>query len=316
MKDFVTRCRGVSAALPTPFRLGRLDRPAVHALSRRLVDRGIAALIPCGPTGEGSLLTENEHREVIQTVVGAASGRVPVIAGIGSNNTGTALNLAQAAESAGASALLALTPFHLRPTQAGSVAHFRTLHDAVGIPLILYDAPLRTDIALDDGTIVRLAALPRVAGLVDATGDMVRLARLRRRLGGDFLLLTGDDRTQAAYRTAGGDGCVSVTANIVPSLCVALQQACAEGLSGDVSWHEQLLAPLGEVLALGADVLAVKRALSRLDIMGDGTRLPQTPLDPSFERRLQAILDPLVLLDDKEARRLAAQPPHGAPRAA
>ena len=126
----------------------------------------------------------------------------------------------------------------------------------------------------------------------------------------------GDDRTQAAYRTAGGDGCVSVSANIVPSLCVALQQACTEGLSGDVSWYEQLLAPLGEVLSLGADVLAVKRALSRLDIMGDGTRLPQTPLDPSFERRLQAILEPLVLLDDKEARRLAAQPSHGAPRAA
>lgn len=316
MKDFVTRCRGVSAALPTPFRLGRLDRPAAHALSRRLVDRGVAALTPCGPVGEGSSLTENEHREVIQTVVGAASGRVPVIAGIGSNNTRVALNLAQAAESAGASALLALTPFHLRPTQAGSVAHFRTLHDAVGIPLILYDAPLRTGSALDDATVSRLAALPRVAGLVDASGDIARLARLRRRLGGDFLLLTDDDGGQAAYRLAGGDGCLSVTANIVPALCVALQQACAEGLAGDVSWHEQLLAPLNEVLSLSADVLVVKRALSRLDMMGDGTRLPQTPLDPAFERRLQAILDPLVLLDDKEARRLTAQPPHGAPRAA
>jgi 4-hydroxy-tetrahydrodipicolinate synthase len=316
MKDFVTRCRGVSVALPTPFRLGRFDRPALHALGRRLVGRGIAALVPGGPTGEGSLLTESEHREVVQTVVGAAAGRVPVIAGVGSNNTQTALALAQAAESAGATALLALTPFHLRPTQAANVAHFRTLHDAVGIPLILYDAPLRTGIALDDATIARLAALPRVAGLVDASGDGARLARLRRRLGSDFLLLTGDDRSQADYRTAGGDGCLSVTANIVPALCVALQQACAEGLSGDVSWYEQLLAPLGEVLSLGADVLAVKRALSRLGIVGDGTRLPQTPLDPAFDRRLQAILEPLVRLDDKEARRQASEPPHGAPRAA
>lgn len=316
MKDFVTRCRGVSAALPTPFRLGRLDRPALHALGRRLVDRGVTALVPGGPIGEGSLLTESEHREAVQTVVGAAAGRVPVIAGVGSSNTQTALTLAQSAEAAGATALLALTPFHLRPTRAGNVAHFRTLHDATGIPLILYDAPLRTGIALDDATIVRLAALPRVAGLVDASGDITRLARLRRRLGGDFLLLTGDDRTQAAYRSAGGDGCLSVTANIVPALCVALQQACAEGLAGDISWHEQLLAPINEVLSLGADVLAVKRALSRLDIMGDGTRLTQTPLDPSFERRLQAILDPLMRLDDKEARRLGVQSPHDAPRAA
>ena len=123
----------------------------------------------------------------MQTVVGAASGRVPVIAGVGSSNTGTALNLARAAESAGASAVMALTPFHLRPTQAGSIAHFRTMHDAVGIPLILYDAPQRTGIALDDATIARLAALPRVVGLVDATGDLVRLARLRRRLGGRAL---------------------------------------------------------------------------------------------------------------------------------
>jgi 4-hydroxy-tetrahydrodipicolinate synthase len=316
MKDFVARCRGASAALPTPFRLGRLDAPALQALARRLVERGIATLVPGGPTGEGGLLAESEHREVVEATLAAAAGRVPVIAGVGSSNTRTALNLARAAEAAGATALLALTPFHLRPTQAGNVAHFRTLHDAVGIPVVLYDAPQRTGIALDDATIAHLAALPRVAGLVDATGDIARLGRLRRRLGGDFLLLTGDDRTQAAYRTAGGDGCLSVTANVAPALSVALQRACEEALSGDISWYEQLLAPLGEVLSRDADVLAVKRALSRLSLMGDGTRLTQTPLDPAFDRRLQAILEPLVRLDDKEARRLATERPHGAPRAA
>jgi 4-hydroxy-tetrahydrodipicolinate synthase len=306
MKDLVPRCRGVSAALPTPFRLGRLDVPALQALVRRLVDRGIATLVPCGPTGEGSLLTESEHREAVQATVAAAAGKARLIAGVGSSNTRTALNLARAAETAGAAALLALTPFHLRPTQAGSIAHFRTMHDAVGIPLILIDAPQRTGIALDDATVVRLAALPRVAGLADAAGDIARLTRLRRRLGPDFLLLTGDDRSQAAFRTAGGDGCLSVVANVAPALSVALHQACEERLSGDVSWHEQLLAPLAEVLSLGADALTLKRALNRLGLMSDATRLAQTPLNSEFERRLQAVLEPLVRLDDEQAQRLAA----------
>lgn len=306
MKDLVARLRGVSAALPTPFNLGRVDGPVLQAHCRRLVDRSVAALVPCSPTGEGALLTEDEHRAVVEATVGAAAGRVPVIAGIGSNNTQTALALATSAERAGATALLALTPFHPRPSQAGNLAHLRTLHDAVAIPLILHDAPLRTGIALDDPTILRLAELPRVAGLVDATADLVRLARLRRRLGRDFLLLSGGDRTQAGFRLAGGDGCLSVTANIAPALSAALQQACEERLSADISWHEQMLAPLSEVLSLEADVLAVKRALNRLGLMGDATRLPRTPRDPAFDRRLQPVLEAIARLDDKEARRLAA----------
>src|SRR5258705_23434 len=181
MNDFITRCHGSSAALPTPYRLGRVDLTALEGLCYRLIERGTAALAPCGTTGEGSLLTPDEHRQVVETTVEAAAGRVPVIAGAGSNNTRVAVELARSAERAGASALLAVTPFYLKPSQAGIVAHFRAIHDAVGIPVILYDVPARTGCALDDVTVKRLADLPRIVGLKRALwrlglmGDSLRL---------------------------------------------------------------------------------------------------------------------------------------------
>ena len=163
--------------------MGRVDFPALEAFCKRLIDRGIAALVPCGTTGEAPLLTAEEHHQVVATTVAAAAGRVPVIAGAGSNNTATAVELARSAERAGASALLCVTPCYLKPSQAGMMMHFRTIHDAVGLPIILYDVPARTACALDDVTVRRLAELPRIVGLKDATGDIPRVARLRRRLG-------------------------------------------------------------------------------------------------------------------------------------
>jgi 4-hydroxy-tetrahydrodipicolinate synthase len=237
---------------------------------------------------------------------------VPVIAGAGSNNTQVALELARAAERAGASALLAIAPFYLKPSQAGIVAHFRSMHDAVNIPVILYDMPARTGLALDDVTIKRLAELPRIIGLKDAAGDLARLVRLRRRLGPEFLLLSGDGSSQVAYRMAGGDGCISSAANIAPALHVALHRACDERLDGDANWHEQLLAPLNEILSLEADPIAAKRALCRMGLMGDGMRLPMTPLSPEFDRKLQRVLDAVLPVEDKEARRLAAERARGA----
>jgi 4-hydroxy-tetrahydrodipicolinate synthase len=307
MKDITTLYHGSMAALPTPYRLGRVDLPSLEGLCHRLVQRGTAALVPCGTTGEGSLLTPDEHRQVVETTVDAAAGRVPVIAGASSNNTQVALELARSAEQAGASAILAVTPFYLKPSQAGIVAHFRAIRDAVGIPVILYDVPARTGVALDDVTVKRLAALPRIIGLKDATGDIPRVARLRRRLGDDFVLLSGDDTTQAAFRLAGGNGCISVTANVVPALCAALQHACDDKLEGDIEWYERLLAPLHAVLFLEANPIPLKRALCRMGLMGDGLRLPLTPLSPEFDRKLGQVLDAIAPVEDKEARRFAAK---------
>lgn len=295
--------------------MGRLDLPSLEALSRRLIDRGIAALVPCGTTGEASLLTAGEHHEVVAATVAAAADRVPVIAGAGSNNTQAAVELARSAERAGASALLCVTPFYLKPSQAGMMMHFRTIHDAVGLPIILYDVPARTAVALADTTVRRLAELPRIAGLKDATGDIPRVARLRRRLGKDFLLLSGDDATQAPFRMAGGDGCISVTANVAPALCAALHRACDERMDGDVHWYDQILAPLHAALFLEANPIPLKRALSRLGLMGDGLRLPLTPLSPEADRKLERALQAIMAVEDKEAERMASARRH-APRAA
>jgi 4-hydroxy-tetrahydrodipicolinate synthase len=286
--------------------MGRVDLVALDALCRRLVDRGIAGLAPCGTTGEAPLLTAEEHHQVVATTVAAAAGRVPVIAGAGSNNTAAAVEFARSAERAGAAALLCVTPCYLKPSQAGMMMHFRTVHDAVGLPIILYDVPARTGCALDDVTVRRLADLPRIIGLKDATGDIPRVARLRRRLGPEFLLLSGDDASQSAFRLAGGGGCISVTANVVPALCAALHAACDEKLQAEIRWFDQILAPLHEALFLEANPIPLKRALSLLGLMGDSMRLPLTPLGPTFDRKLRRVIESVSVLEEKEAARLAA----------
>jgi len=316
MSKFIERCHGASAALPTPYAMGKVDFDALEAFCNRLIDRGIAALVPCGTTGEAPLLTADEHHRVVARTVAAAAGRVPVIAGAGSNNTATAVELARSAERAGASALLCVTPPYLKPTQAGMMVHFRTIHDSVGLPIILYDVPSRTACALDDVTIRRLAELPRIVGLKDATGDIPRVARLRRRLGDEFLLLSGDDASQAAFRLAGGDGCISVTANVVPVLCAALHQACDEKMDADIQWYEQLLAPLHAALFLEANPIPLKRALSRLGLMGDGLRLPLTPLSLEADRKLERVLKTILPVEEKEAMRAQAARRHASGRAA
>jgi len=299
--------RGSFTALVTPFRNGQFDRATFEKQIEFQAKQGTNGIIPVGTTGESPTLSHEEHHRVVKLAVEVAKRRVPVIAGASSNNTQTALELARSAERAGASAILAVTPFYLKPSQAGIVAHFRAIHDAVGIPVILYDVPARTGVALDDVTVKRLAGLPRIAGLKDATGDIARVGRLRRRLGQDFLLLSGDDSTQAAFRLAGGDGCISVTANVVPALCAALQHGCDDRLEGDIQWYEQVLAPLHAVLFLEANPIPLKRALFRMGQMGDGLRLPLTPLSPEFDRKLGQVLDAIAPVEEKEARRFAAK---------
>lgn len=307
--------RGSMAALPTPYRFGKVDTEALEGLCDRLIVDGTSALVPCGTTGEAPLLTPEEHRLVVARTVAAAAGRVPIIAGAGSNNTQTAVELARSAEKAGAAALLCVTPFYLKPSQAGLVAHFKAIHDAVDIPLILYDVPSRTACALSDVTVRRLADLPRVVGLKDATGNIPRVPRLRRRLGSRFLLLSGDDATQAAFRLAGGDGCISVTANVVPALCACLHRACDAHDSAEIARLERILAPLHAALFLEANPIPLKRALHHLGLMGDGLRLPLTPLGPLDDQKLRHVLGAVAGAERAARLRLAASEsplPHAA----
>lgn len=315
MFDIVACARGSLAALPTPYRFGKVDIEALEGLCDRLITDGTSALAPCGTTGEAPLLTPEEHRLVVARTVAAAAGRVPIVAGAGSNNTQTAVELARSAEKAGAAALLCVTPFYLKPSQAGLFAHFKAIHDAVQLPLVLYDVPSRTACALSDVTVRRLAELPRVVGLKDATGNIPRVPRLRRRLGARFLLLSGDDATQAAFRLAGGDGCISVTANVAPALCACLHRACDARDGAEIARLERILAPLHAALFLEANPIPLKRALHHLGLMGDGLRLPLTPLGPLDDQKLVQVLDTVAAAERAARLSLAVSPPR-LPRAA
>ena len=292
------RLHGSCVALPTPFRYGTVDFLALEALCHRQIDAGTAALVPCGTTGEAPLLSVAEQKRVVEATVAAAGRRLPVIAGAGSNNTQTAVELARAAEQAGAQALLCVTPYYLKPTQAGLIAHFTAIHDAVGLPVILYDVPSRTACPMADVTIKRLADLPRVVGLKDATGDIPRVKQLRRRLGDRFILLSGDDASQAAFRLAGGDGCISVTANVAPALCAALQKACDRREVEAIARLEEILAPLHAAMFLEANPIPVKRALHRMGFMVDGLRLPLTPLGAAADVQLSEVLRTILPLEE------------------
>lgn len=312
----VTGLRGVGAALPTPYRFGRLDLDAFDGLCHRLIERGVGMLVPCGTTGEAALLTLAEQRQLIERAVAASRGRVPVIAGAGSNNTVTAVELAISAENAGAAALLCIPPAYLEPTQSGVIAHFRAIHEAVRLPIILYDVPSRTACPLTDLSVRRLAELPRVIGLMDATADVPRVGRLRRRLGPEFRLLSGDDATQSAFRTAGGDGCISVTANVVPALSAALHRAHDLERGDEIERLDRILRPLHAALFLEANPIPLKRALHRLKLIQDGLRLPLTPLSPAADRHLAAVLERILPAEQVEAARFAAAHPLVAPHAA
>jgi 4-hydroxy-tetrahydrodipicolinate synthase len=300
------RIHGSCVALPTPFRYGTVDFLALEALCHRQVDAGTAALVTCGTTGEAPLLSATEQQRVVEATVAAAGGRVPMIAGAGSNNTQTAIELARAAEQAGAQALLCVTPYYLKPTQVGLIAHFTAIHDAVGLPIILYDVPSRTACPMADVTIKRLADLPRIVGLKDATGDIPRAKQLRRRLGDRFILLSGDDVSQAAFRLAGGDGCISVTANVAPALCTALQAACDRRDVDAIAQLEAILAPLHAAMFLESNPIPVKRALYRMGLMVDGLRLPLTPLSAAADVRLAEVLRTVLPWEKKEEARKAA----------
>lgn len=266
---------GYAPALPTPFRDDdSVDIAALEHLCERQIQDGATALVACGTTGEAPTLSRAEHRAVVRTAVRVSRGRVPVIAGAGSNATDEAVALAREAEADGADALLVVTPYYNRPTQAGLLAHFRAVGAATGLPVILYDVPARTACALADTTVARLAELPGFIGLKDATGDISRPARLRALLGSGFRLLSGDDATAFAFLAQGGDGCISVTSNVTPGLCRRMAADLQRGDLAEAQRIAALLAPLTAALFGESSPVPVKYALSLLGLMTSRVRLP------------------------------------------
>jgi 4-hydroxy-tetrahydrodipicolinate synthase len=293
----VSRLGGYAPALPTPFGdSGDLDVAVLERLCRRQLEEGATALVVCGTTGEAPTLSRVEHHTIVSVAAGVAQRQIPVIAGAGSNSTRQAVELAGDAEIAGADAILSVVPYYNKPTQAGIYAHFRTIAESTSLPIILYDVPSRTVCGLADETVARLAEMPQVIGLKDATGDVTRPLRLRPALRPGFRLLSGDDATAPAFLANGGDGCISVTSNVAPGLCRAMYLAWKQGQIARAQRLAAVAAPLTAALSRESNPVPVKYALSVMNIVSPRVRLPLVELTNPTMAEIDGILAQLGAL--------------------
>ncbi len=286
--------RGSMVALVTPFRNGRIDEEAFVRLCERQIGAGSSALVPCGTTGEAPTLSHSEQILLIGLAVRAAKGRVPVIAGAGSNCTATTIEMVRHAQLLGADAALCITPYYNRPSQEGLFRHFEAVQSSATLPIVLYDVPKRTGVALELDTIVRLAQLPNIVGLKDASGDMAKAGRLRYSVSSEFLRLCGDDDLVADHLALGSQGCISVTANIAPALCTALHQAWATHEYRRASQITHQLVELNAALFLESNPIPVKWALAHLGLIGGELRLPLTSLRECHEQQVQRAIQGII----------------------
>lgn len=282
--------KGSMPALVTPFKDGKVDVVTLKKLVEWHIAEGSHGLVPVGTTGESPTLSHTEHVMVIEEVVKAAAGRIPVIAGAGSNNTAEGIELIQHAQRVGASAALVVTPYYNKPTQAGLIAHFTALHDCCTLPIIIYNIPGRSVVDMFPATMGELARLPRIIGVKDATGDLSRVPKQRISCGKDFVQLSGEDGTALGFNAHGGVGCISVTANVAPRLCAAFQEAT---LSGDYAKALELqdrLMPLHEAIFIEPGLVSAKYGLSVLGLCSEEVRLPLLGLTDSAKARMDAAM--------------------------
>lgn len=270
--------RGSFTALVTPFKNGSLDEKAYRGLVEWQIQEGTNGLVPVGTTGESPTLTHEEHKQAVEWCIDEAAGRVPVIAGSGSNSTAEAIELSRHAEKAGADAVLIVTPYYNKPTQEGMYQHFKAINDAIGIPIIIYNIPGRSVIDMSVDTMKRLFELKNISGVKDATANVLRVSQQRAAMGADFNQLSGEDATCLGFMAHGGDGCISVTSNVAPRLCSEFQAACLRGdFSAALKIQDKLL-PLHQHLFVETNPSPAKYALSLLGKCADTVRLPMVPL--------------------------------------
>jgi 4-hydroxy-tetrahydrodipicolinate synthase len=273
-----TKFRGSFTALVTPFSNGSLDERAFRDFVNWQIAEGTNGLVPVGTTGESPTLSHDEHKQVVEWAIEEARGRVPVVAGAGSNSTKEAIGLAQHAEKAGADAVLVVTPYYNKPTQEGMYQHFKAINDAIGIPIIIYNIPPRSVVDMSVDTMARLFELPNIAGVKDATANVVRTSQQRAAMGEDFNQLSGEDATVLGFMAHGGHGCISVTSNVAPRLCAEFQGACLRGdFNSALQLHDKLM-PLHTALFVETNPAPAKYALSVLGKCAETVRLPMVPV--------------------------------------
>ena len=281
--------RGSLPALVTPFRDGEVDVATLKRLVDWHVEQGSHGIVPVGTTGESPTLSHEEHDMVVETVVRQVAGRVPVIAGAGSNNTTETVRLVEAARRAGADAALVVTPYYNKPTQRGLIAHF-TAAAACGLPIVIYNIPGRSVVDMTPATMGELARLPMIVGVKDATGDLSRVPKTRITCGTDFVQLSGEDATALGFNAHGGVGCISVTANVAPGLCAAFQEATLAGDYRSALDHQDRLMPLHEAIFMEPGVAGAKYGLSLLGMCGEEVRSPLTTLTEATKAAIRAAM--------------------------
>jgi 4-hydroxy-tetrahydrodipicolinate synthase len=282
--------KGSIPALVTPFRDGAIDEAALVDLVHWHVAEGSHGLVAVGTTGETPTLTHEEHEYCVEVVVKTAAGRIPVIAGAGSNNTAESIRLMQFAKKVGADAALVVTPYYNKPNQRGLYAHYKALHDAVDLPIILYNIPGRSVIDMTPATMGELAKLPRIIGVKDATGDVARVSEQRIACGADFIQISGEDASALGFNAHGGVGCISVVANVAPRLCAEFQEAMLGGDYARALTYQDRLMPLHRAAFAEPNPCPTKYALSLLGKCAEDVRLPLVPLEETTKERMRAAM--------------------------
>lgn len=283
--------RGSITALVTPMRDGKVDEKAFGDFVEWQITEGTNGLVPVGTTGESPTLSHEEHRRVVTLCVEVANGRVPVMAGAGSNNTAEAVSLARHAEEAGAQGVLVVTPYYNKPNQEGLYQHFRAVAGATGLPLYIYNIPPRSVIDMSVETMARLFAdCPTVKGVKDATANLARVSLQREACGPDFVQLSGEDATALGFNAHGGVGCISVTANVAPKLVSEFQAACLAGDYAKALEYQDKLMPLHRALFLEPNPTGAKYALSVLGRLANEVRLPLVPIGPATAKEIEAAM--------------------------
>ena len=282
--------RGSMVALVTPFKDGAIDEAALRGLVDWQIAEGTKALVPVGTTGESPTLSHGEHQQVVEIVVDQTAGRVPVIAGAGSNNTAEAISLMQHAEKAGADAALVVTPYYNKPTQRGLIAHYTALHDCCNLPIVIYNIPPRSVIDMSPETMGELARLPRIIGVKDATADLSRVSAQRITCGADFIQVSGEDATAHGFNAQGGIGCISVTANVAPRLCAELQTACLANDYARALEIQDRLMPLHHAVFTEPGLAGAKAGLAILGKCSDEIRLPLQSVTGETREKVRAAM--------------------------
>jgi len=288
--------RGALPALVTPFRDGAVDEDAFVRLVERQIAGGVHGLVPVGTTGESATLSHDEHRRVVELCVATAAGRVPVVAGAGSNATAEAIELVRHAKTVGADAALVVTPYYNRPSQEGLYAHYAAINEAVQLPILVYNVPSRTGIDISNETLARLAKLPNIVGVKDATGDLARASQQRLMCGEGWTMLSGDDPSALGYLAHGGHGCISVTANVAPEQVSAFFNDALGGQWQGALYGQDRLIRLHKALFTDASPAPTKFALAHLGLCAEDARLPIAPAsDASGAEVLAAMRDAGVI---------------------